>query len=122
MAAFERPGDGDEREQSDDVAAYAETLQLLGHQRRIHTLLCLREESPTTVEELSASVAEREWGVPRDQVPQSGVRRVQSALHHVHLPKLRTAGAIEFDPGRGVVELADDLGDVSDVLDALIEV
>lgn len=65
----------------------------------------LSEDGSATVEDLAGRLASRH----------ASETRAKLALVHRHLPKLRDAGVITYDPGARVVEL-DDAGDVLAVL------
>ena len=120
MEAHGTPGDGgNARRTTDRASECADLFRLLGDGRRVRTLLTLREESPTTLSELAAGVAAREREVTREELATADVRRVSIALYHAHLPKLRDAGVIEFDPDDGFVSLGADAADAFELLDAV---
>lgn len=77
--------------------------QLLSSARRRLTVEILAEaESPTTLADLAAAVANREF----DGAEETDRKRVATALHHVHLPALDDCGAVDYDPDSHRVDTA----------------
>jgi hypothetical protein len=82
-------------------------LALLSHPVRRHALLVLRErDCAVTLDELAHAVALREHGVTLGESVGDRFERVRVYLHHNHLPKLRAADVVAYDPDRETVELA----------------
>lgn len=61
---------------------------------------------PMDVSELARAVASLEDSASREGSLDERTRSVHLALHHLHLPKLHEAGALEFDHNAGRVSLA----------------
>jgi hypothetical protein len=95
------------------------TFRLLASQRRMLVLTALQEHGPMRLPELAGAVAARETGTRRDSVPDSQRHKVEMALRHVHLPKLRDSGVVEDDGAR--IRLASAADDVLAVLEAAFE-
>lgn len=64
---------------------------LAEERRRIVCNVLAEEEAPISVRRLAADVADRE----NDQ--STTTRSVEISLHHVHLPKLASAGIVDYD-------------------------
>lgn len=78
-------------------------LHLLANERRrlIITFLADRPGEPVPVDRLEDLIVEREWP---DRGPVTHRERVSIDLHHVQLPKLADADAVEYDPVDGTVQ------------------
>jgi hypothetical protein len=91
-----------EREEPD--LTYDTVFFTLSNARRRFVLHHLKQVAePIAVGELAAQVAAWENGIPRTQVSNRQRKRVYTALHQTHLPKLHDLGIVEYDRGRGVV-------------------
>lgn len=88
-------------------------FDILSNRRRRYVLRCLRDrDDPVSIRELSETIAswENDCDVPAVEPKQR--KRVYTALHQTHLPKMVQAGVAVYDSDRGLVELtplADDL-------------
>ena len=92
--------------------------EILAHEYRRHTL-CILHSRPGAVEtdELAALVAARSRDVPVSDVTENMRDAVLVELHHNHLPRLRAAGLISYEPGTSsTVELE---GDIQPLLPSL---
>ncbi len=93
-------------------------FQTLGHRRRRHTLHYLRRRNgPVSIRELSAQLAAWELGKPCEVVTPKERKRLYTALHQTHLPKMDTLGVVEYD--RGTVSLTDQASDFDIYLDVV---
>jgi hypothetical protein len=98
----------------------ARTLDALANKRRLLVLLSLKEnETPMTLNELATDVAMNETDFPDEELATEHIDSVLVSLHHVHLPKLTAEGIVSFDEREDSVALADDLGDVGHLLNAI---
>ncbi len=90
---------GEQHRRVDDTRVDREVAyQALSNRRRrfiVHYLL--REREPIPLRALSKQVAAWENAVPREQVTSKQRKRVYTALHQAHLPKLDTMELIEYD-------------------------
>lgn len=95
-------GRGDGRRQSGETLV-DELFDVVSHSRRRFVLHVLCREERTDVAALAERLAARE---SRDGTATDGdVRRVRTALHHVHLPRLVHVGLVAYDTGAGSVQL-----------------
>lgn len=87
-----------------------DAVDALADERRRAVLAVLAEcGRPLRVDELARRVAADWGGRQADDVPDDVRDRVATALHHVHLSRLRDAGAVEYDPETREATLADPL-------------
>ncbi|WP_256392108.1 DUF7344 domain-containing protein [Natronoarchaeum rubrum] len=92
--------------------------EILGHAYRRQTL-CVLHSRPGAVdlEELATLVAARCRDEPVAEIEDGERDAVLVELHHNHVPRLRSAGLVAYDPGAsGAVEL---VGDVEPLLPTL---
>lgn len=83
---------------------------ILGNQRRRYVLEFLREHGDTVgMRELCVAVAARENDCEPDDVRPKQRKRVYTALRQTHLPRLATAGLVEYDRDRSTVTPTDRL-------------
>jgi DNA-binding transcriptional ArsR family regulator len=81
-------------------------FKTLGSRRRRHTLHYLRHHGgPVPIRELSEQLAAWEQGKERTAVTPKERKRLYTALHQTHLPKMDSLEVIEYDRNRGVVSL-----------------
>ena len=74
-----------------------ERHELLASKRRRLALDILEEETSTVhIETLAGRIAAKEGDA--DSTPEETVERIALALHHTHLPKMASAGVLEYDP------------------------
>mgnify|MGYP000483416213 CR=1 FL=1 len=94
-------------------------FEILESSRRRHVLSYLRRrDREVHVDELAAAVAARENDVDPADVDEDRLRQVQLSLHHVHLPKLESAGLIECSQGdERTVALTGDISPLEPGLD-----
>jgi DNA-binding transcriptional ArsR family regulator len=72
-------------------------FEVLAAERRRHVLYALyRRSGPVSLSDLAEEVASHE---------NTEADRIAASLHHVHLPKLVSANAAEYDPEEGAVRL-----------------
>ena len=95
-----------------DVSA---AFDLLSDARRRGVLYAVGRDGAVTVEALAERIAAWERDGPDASAPDAD--EVRASLHHVHLPKLDDANAIDYDPERGTVERADRAADLDRYLD-----
>ena len=75
---------------------------LAARQRRVVLELLADRTTAVGLEELAASVAERE--TPGQTATSTETQRVMTGLHHVHLPMLDDVGVVDYDPAANRVE------------------
>jgi hypothetical protein len=78
-------------------------FDLLSNARRRYVLCYVRERGDASVRELSRYTAAWENDVDPTALSSSQRKRVYTALHQTHLPRLDEYGIITYDPDRGTV-------------------
>jgi DNA-binding transcriptional ArsR family regulator len=108
VESADTPGDDDD----DGSAAESESLstdavfETLSNRRRRYALHYLKQRNePVTIRELSEQVAAWENGVDRSSVTPKLRKRVYTALHQSHLPKMSSLDVVAYDSDRGVVSM-----------------
>lgn len=106
---------------TDDALTEDELFEILSNRRRRHILheLMREEEGALDIGTLSQEIAACEDGLELHEVSSSDRKRVYTALHQSHLPKMDKAGIIEFDRDRGTVEPTPTLDDVEIYMDVV---
>jgi hypothetical protein len=66
---------------------------------------------------LSEQLAAWENGIEPSQVRPKERKRVYTALHQTHLPKMDQLGVVEYDRNRGIISLTDSIGQFDTHLD-----
>lgn len=100
-------GEQEDAERADGPIEFDRLFSLLSTARRRYALYCI-VETPTTalstadlVDELAALEGRASAEIPsRDEI--------ELTLRHTHLPKLSSAGVIDYDPERSVVRYCGD--------------
>ena len=100
---------------AEEAASLDALFEALADSRRRHVLsILLDRPTPLDVETLARAVAAREEAATSAaDVPDDVVRRIQIALHHVHLPKLAETGVVEYDYERGAVAVGEEMDAMS---------
>lgn len=81
-------------------------FETLSNHRRRYTLHYLKQRNErVTVRELSEQVAAWENGTSLADVTPKERKRVYTALHQTHLPKMDQVGVVDYDRNRGTVAL-----------------
>ncbi|SDF28546.1 DUF7344 domain-containing protein [Halorientalis regularis] len=98
-----------ERTAADEGSLSTETIfETLSNRRRRYTLHYLKRiDEPVTIRDLSEQLAAWENGVEREQVKPKERKRLYTALHQTHLPKMDRLGVVAYDSDRGVVALTE---------------
>lgn len=81
----------------------SDVYDLLSNARRRYVLCHLMERSKASVRELSRRIAAWENDVEVSVVSSKQRKRVYTALHQTHLPRLDEFGVVEYDRDRGEV-------------------
>lgn len=82
-----------------------DAFDLLSNARRRHVVSYLRDvDGEVSLRELSTQVAAWENDVAVAAVSSTQRKRVYTALHQSHLPKLGDAGVIDYDTERALIE------------------
>lgn len=81
-------------------------FELLQNHRRRYVLHYLRqEETAGDVRDLATALAR--WETDDEPVTEAQIADVETALVHVHVPKLAKSGIVAYDPDTETVSLAD---------------
>jgi hypothetical protein len=109
MDSFQQQtGTGDPSESPTGTLSTEEIFATLSNQRRRYVLHCLRQtDDVMTIRALSEQLAAWENGCERDDVRPKERKRVYTALHQTHLPKMDEFGIVDYDKDRGIVGLTD---------------
>ena len=84
--------------------SFYSVLELCRHQHRRIVLAVLTAEGRSlTLDDLTKTILKYNHGAPITEVPADVITGVRVSLYHRHLPKLASAGLIEFDPERRLV-------------------
>ncbi|WP_424017054.1 DUF7344 domain-containing protein [Halorientalis pallida] len=94
---------------TDEGSLSTETIfETLSNKRRRYTLHYLKRiGEPVAIRDLSEQLAAWENGVEREQVKPKERKRLYTALHQTHLPKMDRLGVVAYDSDRGVVALTE---------------
>lgn len=87
-------------------------FKTLSNQRRRYVLHYLKQrarEQPVTIRTLSEQIAAWENRIDSADVNPKQRKRIYTALHQTHLPKMDKLGIIEYDRNRGTVSLVDSI-------------
>ena len=89
-------------------------FDVLSNRRRRYALTHLkrRADHRASLAELSRRVAAWEQGADPEELTYEDRKSAHTSLSQFHLPKMREAGLVEFDPEDGVVGLTDTGADV----------
>ncbi len=120
------PGDGDRSGEEPAITAAEPTLseddlfELLANRRRryiLHELM--RAGDAIDIGTLSEEIAASEDGLEVHEISSKDRKRVYTALHQSHLPKMDKTGVVDFDSDRGTVEPTAALEDVEIYMDVV---
>ena len=84
-------------------------------QRRV-ALSHLREQGPTTIDDLSERLADRDGSATDDH------RRVRTALSNHHIPLMQRAGLVEYDEAGETLAMESVSAEVDDLLAVSLDV
>jgi DNA-binding transcriptional ArsR family regulator len=76
---------------------FDEILSALSNTQRRRILSYVREEGPTSQNKIAYRLATWKHDSSPDEVADKAVERIESNLHHKHLPQLKDARLIEYD-------------------------
>lgn len=96
-----------------------EIFEVLSNQRRRYAFHYLRHHEGDTVPvgELAERIAAWEEGKTPEELTAEERKRVKTALHQFHLPKMDELRFVEYDNHRGEVRLSEETADVEIYLD-----
>jgi DNA-binding transcriptional ArsR family regulator len=118
--AHERPDSGERPGRGAATGSTVEVIfEVLSNRRRRHVLHYLKQiPGPVTMRDLSEQLTAWETGKDRAAIRPAERKRVYTALHQNHLPRMDRAGVLEYDRDRGTVVLTDEF----DAYDVYLEV
>lgn len=95
-------------------------FEILSNRRRRYVFHYLKRNGREVyLRELSEHVAAWEEETPPDQLDASDRKRVKTALHQHHLPKMDKTGFVEYDAPRGTATLSEEAADLEVYLDVV---
>lgn len=108
MDSFEQERQTVDRDKPGSGPLSTETIfATLSNRRRRYVMHCLRQtDDGMTIRDLSEQLAAWEQGCERGEVRSKERKRLYTALHQTHLPKMDAFGVVEYD-NRGIVTLTD---------------
>lgn len=92
-------------------------FDMLSNARRRYVLLHLQQQSTASIRELSRELAAWENDVDATAVSSKQRKRVYTALHQTHLPRLDEYGVVAYDRDRGEVRATERLAVFGPYLD-----
>ncbi|AEH38165.1 DUF7344 domain-containing protein [Halopiger xanaduensis] len=116
--AGDRAGNQSDATGTEPILTEDELFEILSNRRRRHILHELMREGDTLdIGTLSQQIAAWEDGLELHEVTSSDRKRVYTALHQSHLPKMDEAGVVDFNQDRGTVSPTPALEDVEIYMD-----
>jgi hypothetical protein len=98
------------RESEPQTISQETIFETLSNRRRRYVIHYLKQfEGAVPVRELSEQIAAWENGIDRSAVTPRERKRVYTALHQTHLPKMNDVGVVVYDRDRKVVTLTDEV-------------
>ena len=105
---------------SDETLSAETIFETLSSRRRRYALHYLTQVGDAvTIRELSEQLAAWENGVDCDAVTPKQRKRVYTALHQTHLPKMDRLGVVDYNNDRGTVTLTDHIEEFDIYLDVV---
>ena len=96
-----------------DALGRQQAYEVLSNTRRRHVIhYLLQQDEPVTLRDLSRQVAAWENRIEPEAVSSKQRKRVYTALHQSHLPKLDTCGVVDYDTDRGIIAPTDRVTDL----------
>ncbi|WP_276271531.1 DUF7344 domain-containing protein [Haloarcula litorea] len=118
QTAAEVSGDG--ANSSSEPPSETTVFEILSNDRRRFVFHYLKQRDRRVyLRELAEHVAAWENEKPVDQLSSAEAKRVKTALHQHHLPKMDAQGFVEYDRQRETVALADAVSDLEVYLDVV---
>lgn len=104
---------GTDDETADEALGHEAAYEVLSNARRRHVIhYLLQRDCPVAIRDLSRQVAAWENGIDPDDVTSQQRKRVYTALHQSHLPKLVDTGVVDYDKARGTIAPTDRVADL----------
>ncbi|RBI60746.1 hypothetical protein DMJ13_17485 [halophilic archaeon] len=107
---------------SRDSIGFDSVLGLCQHQhRRIVLALLTEEQRSLTLNDLTKTILKYNHQTAITEASEDVITEIRLSLHHVHLPKLASAGLINYNPERHLVEPTEQLDQVQPTLSPILE-
>lgn len=107
---------------SEDTIDFETVLDLCRDQhRRIVLAVLAREQRPLTVNDLTKSILKHNHQTAITEASCETLSEIQIMLFHAHLPRLDSAGVVEFDANRELVEPTEQFDQLQPALASIIE-
>lgn len=90
--------------------------------RRIILATLAHEEQSVTVDDLTKAIVTHNHHMPLAEVREEETKQIQSALHHVHLPKLADQSLVDYDQEQHQVEPTPQFDQLQPQLSAIIDI
>ncbi|MDQ2049851.1 hypothetical protein RBH26_05080 [Natronolimnohabitans sp. A-GB9] len=101
-------------ESDDDRLPKGEIFEVLRNQRRRYVLQYLKQDGrPVELGDLAQQIAAWEYDTTPAEVTSAQRKRVYTTLQQTHLPKMDSAGILEFDADDRVIRPTDRTRDIS---------
>jgi Flp pilus assembly protein TadB len=92
-------------------------FDILSSPRRRYVLYYLRKEGgPVELTDLAAKLAEWEYDVSSEELTEQQRKRIYVSLYQTHVPRLASAGLIDYDSDSGLITLTDDVYQIDQFL------
>jgi len=105
-----------------DLHTLSNVFELLGNERRLCAILCLREsEDRMTVRDLATEIAAIEQDSRPEEVSEETVTRVYVSLLHTHLPRLYEMKVVEYHRATEYIAFSNNSPAVETVVDAVTD-
>lgn len=96
-------------------------LDVCGHKyRRIVLATLANQQQSLSIDDLTNAIIKHNHHLPLAETSSEKVTEIQTALHHVHLPKLAEAGFLQYDPEQKVAESTAQIGREGSNLSAIL--
>ncbi|QFU82266.1 DUF7344 domain-containing protein [Natronorubrum aibiense] len=106
---------------SENPIAFDTVLDVCGDEHRRIILAVLAEEQRSlTVNDLRSTILNYNHHTPVTEASEEVLTEIQSSLSHTHIPKLESAGVIEYDSERQLVEPTEQFDQLQPHLSAIL--
>ncbi|WP_049912606.1 DUF7344 domain-containing protein [Natrialba hulunbeirensis] len=106
---------------SESPIPFDTVLDLCGDEhRRIILAVLAAEQRSLMVNDLRSTILTHNHHMPVTDASEEVLTEIQSSLHHTHIPKLESAGIIEYDSERQLVEPTEQFDQLQPHLSAIL--
>ncbi|MGQ3412107.1 DUF7344 domain-containing protein [Natrinema sp. LN54] len=108
---------------TEDPIAFDAVLDLCRDKHRRIILAVLAEERRSlTVNDLRKTILSCDHHLPVTETSEATLTEIERSLHHTHIPKLESAGVIDYDSDRQLVEPTDQFDRLQPHLSAILDI